>query len=60
MFNVGCLNQVRKKDHTCVSDAKRYLAQTPLCDEKGAGFGLGRYTFLDLFGVATSFQCRCC
>lgn len=59
--NVGCMNRRGHTDEKGVCRRRKYLSRTPLCDEKDGGYGLGGYTFLQLFGVSqddSSFQCR--
>ena len=60
--NVGCMNRAGHTDEPGVCRAREYTVRTPQCDEhEGAGYGLGGYTFLDLFSVTqddASFQCR--
>jgi len=59
--NVGCMNRAGHTDAAGTCRSREHVVRTPLCDEKGSGFGLGGYKFVDLFGVSqndTSFQCR--
>jgi hypothetical protein len=56
------MNRAGHTDEPGVCRAREYTVRTPQCDEhEGAGYGLGGYTFVDLFVVTqddASFQCR--
>lgn len=59
--NVGCMNRAGHTDQPGVCRSREYTVRTPQCDEEDKGYGLGGYTFSDLFGVSqddASFQCR--
>jgi hypothetical protein len=61
LVNVGCMNRAGNTDKAGICRNRTYVVRTPLCDQKNSGYGLGGYTFLDLFGVPqddASFQCR--
>lgn len=58
---VGCMNRAGNTEGSGTCRLRKYLARTPLCDQKNSGYGLGGYTFLQLFGNTqddSTFQCR--